>query len=331
MAAVILEIENRGLNQYHRLERFPVTVGRALDNDIILSDDSISPHHLRIDKTPTGQIELQNLSTENGTRLNKQELGSAPRSAKLPSQLLLGNRKARLLSSDMPVEVTHVDRCTGWLRLFCHPVSAATLFILNIVMLVANNYFSTDLDKDTLYYFSNLLPNLLLLFFWVLSAVAITRLVTHRWQFMPAISLASLFSLLPQVLDEVGHFLDYFFTSDTPSTWLSLGIGEFLLIPSLLFVFLRWVLHQRVQLSLSIALLLSALPLGLRAVNLIDQWTVDSEFSAEANYSQSLSSLNIHAGAVLPLDRYFDEAIANLPEQPPTRNAVAKQPVETAQ
>ena len=43
MAKVILEVQTRGLNQYHRLETFPVSVGRGLDNDVILSDPAVSP------------------------------------------------------------------------------------------------------------------------------------------------------------------------------------------------------------------------------------------------------------------------------------------------
>ncbi len=48
MAKMMLEIQARGLNQYHRLESFPVTIGRALDNDVILSDNSVSPYHVRL-------------------------------------------------------------------------------------------------------------------------------------------------------------------------------------------------------------------------------------------------------------------------------------------
>lgn len=315
MAKVILEVQNRGLNQYHPLDKYPVAIGRALDNDIILSDDSVSPHHLLIDQDSRGQLILHNLSTENGTFLNKQPLGQASVVADLPGQLLLGNRKLRLLSSDMPVEMTHINRCSGLMNILCHPVSAIFLFLLNIFALVANNYLETPLQKDALFYVSNLLPTLLFLLFLMLTATVVTRLVTHRWQFMPAISLVSLFSLVPLLLIEAGHLVDYFLTSDVPSRWIATGIGDFLLLPTLLFIFLRWVLHQRTQPALGIALLLSALPLGLRAVNIIDQFTADNEFSSDANYSQSLSSLNIHAGTTLNLDDYLAAAQQALPLQ----------------
>ena len=34
--SLILEVKTRSLNHYYQLEQFPVRVGRALDNDIIL-------------------------------------------------------------------------------------------------------------------------------------------------------------------------------------------------------------------------------------------------------------------------------------------------------
>ena len=63
----VLEIITRGLNQYYPLRTFPVRVGRALDNDIILSDPSISAHHLEVDRNDDGQLTVRNLSEENGS------------------------------------------------------------------------------------------------------------------------------------------------------------------------------------------------------------------------------------------------------------------------
>ena len=48
MEALILEINTRGLHRYQQIEREVTTIGRALDNDIILSDPTVAPHHLKI-------------------------------------------------------------------------------------------------------------------------------------------------------------------------------------------------------------------------------------------------------------------------------------------
>lgn len=315
MAKMILEVQSRGLNQYHRLDTFPVTVGRGLDNDIILSDDSISPHHLRLEQGRDGVLLIHNLSDENGTRLNGKALGQQATPVAAPGELLLGNRKVRVLSSDMPVEITHVSRCAGWFSTLCHPFAAGLLFLLTVAYLVADNYLSTSLKQGPLFYLSGLMPNLLLMMLWIVILTVVARLVTHRWAFIPAVSIISLFTLLPLVLQEMGHLLGYWFTSETSTRWLAIGVGDFLLLPTLLFVYLHWVIHQRARNALGIALLLSTLPLGWTAMTVLEQVTMESEFSNDPYYHDRLSSLNLHSGTALSVDDFLRKSAEALPSQ----------------
>ncbi|SDZ84766.1 FHA domain-containing protein [Thiothrix caldifontis] len=315
MATMILEIQTRGLNQYYRLEQFPVTIGRALDNDVILSDNSVSPYHLRLEQDAEGQVFAHNLSSENGTRLNKHQLGLQPVQVPIPSQLLLGNRKLRLASTAMPVETTHVSRCGGLFAPFCQPLWAALLLLLTVVSLLLNDYLNVPVAKEPLFYISGVLPTLVWMLFATLVISGITRLFTHRWEFAPALSVVSLFNLVPMVLEEISGWLSYFLSSDAPFTWLMTGVSGFVLIPALLYVYLHWVLSQKRLPALGIALVLSALPLGLRAISVLDQVTLANEFSSEPYYHQELSSLNIHANPPLPLETYLQRAADALPSQ----------------
>lgn len=316
MAKMILEIQARGLNQYHRLEQFPVTIGRALDNDVILSDNSVSAYHLRLEQDDKGQVFVHNLSSENGTRLNNHQLGFQPVQVPIPSQLLLGNRKLRLASTAMPVETTtHVSRCGGLFMPFCKPLWAALLLLLTVVSLLLNDYLNVPEAKEPLFYISGLLPTLVWMLFATLVISGITRLFTHRWEFASALSVVSLFNLVPMVLEEISDWLSYFLTSDAPFTWLMTGISGFVLIPALLYAYLHWVLSQKRLPALGLALVLSALPLGLRAISVLDQVTLANEFSSEPYYHQGLSSWNIHANPPLSLEMYLQQAADALPSQ----------------
>src|SRR3989344_3072033 len=59
------------------ITRWPVTVGRALDCDLVLDDPFVAPRHLRIDRAVneprTVQIEV--LETRNGARLQRKQHG----------------------------------------------------------------------------------------------------------------------------------------------------------------------------------------------------------------------------------------------------------------
>lgn len=315
MAKMMIEIQTRGLNQYQRLAHFPVTIGRALDNDVILSDRSVSPHHLRLEQDEDGQVFVHNLVLENGTRLNEHPLGEQPVQVPIPSQLVLGDRKLRLVSMDTPVENTYVSHCRSLFAPLCKPFWAIMLLFMAIGGLLVNDYLDVGLQKDLLFYFSGLLPSLLWILFWTLAISGITRLITHRWEFTPALSVVALFSLMPLVFQEVGRALNYFLTSDAPTMWLVGGVSDFLLLPVLVYAYLHWVLNQRHLPALGFALVLSALPLGLRAINLLDQVTADKEFSSDPYYNQTLSSLNIHARPALPLADYLKKATEALPSQ----------------
>lgn len=315
MASLILEVQARGLHQYHKLETFPVTIGRAFDNDIILSDNSVSAHHLRLERTADGDILVQNLSNENGTRLNGHKLGQQAVTVPLPSQLLLGTRKLRVLRSDMPVESTDTGRCTGPFSLLCQPWAAAGLFVASLAMGVFNEYLDTSRQQDALFFLSKLLESLLWMLVFALVISGVTRLLTHRWEFTPVLSVVGLFTLVPLLLQPLGSWLDYFFTSDTPSLWLTTGVGNFLLLPLLLYAFLHWVLSQKHAQAIVIALILSALPLGLQVINLLGELSANREFSSEPYYNQTLSSLNLHAKPTLSLDAYLQQAAEKLPAQ----------------
>ena len=58
MEPLILEIKTRGLHRYHTLDKSELSIGRALDNDIILTDPSVETYHLKIWRDDAGKIEL---------------------------------------------------------------------------------------------------------------------------------------------------------------------------------------------------------------------------------------------------------------------------------
>ncbi len=65
---IFLEVlEGDAVHARHRLERFPVTVGRGYFNDVILEDPKVSAAHLRIDRAEDGSVVLRDVGSQNGT------------------------------------------------------------------------------------------------------------------------------------------------------------------------------------------------------------------------------------------------------------------------
>lgn len=316
MAKLILEIQTRGLNIYHRLEQFPVTLGRALDNDIILSDSAISPHHLRLerDETDSGQLYLQKLATENGTVLNGRPLGNQRVTVSVPSYLVLGNRKISLLSSDMPVAATNLMKFGGFFSVLGHPAVAALLLAVVGVALFLDNVLQTFQAKDIWFYISDTLMNIAIVLFFALILSLVNWLVSHRWAFTSALGAVCLLLLSKVALTVTGNSLNYFFTADWPRTAL-LTFYNLPLVTVLLYLYQRSASYLRPLTALGVALLLSAPLLVLEMINWMDTLTVRGEFSSEPNYNQTLSSFNLHAAPPVTLDTYLQQAKEKLPSQ----------------
>ncbi len=307
MAEIIFETISRGHKQHHKISKFPATIGRAFDNDIILSDLSVSPYHLEINKDEKG-YSLRNISQENGTVLNDKKMDLLATDIALPTSISLGDLKARILSHSTPVEATRIKpESKGLFRILNNPIWVGALFLLTLALILLDRYQSIPADKNLLFYANLLLPTLFILLGIALFIGGVSRLSTHRWEILSALGIASLFFLIPLLFDYIGHFLDYYFTSNTSGNILK-TIAHFLVLPALLMFYMVRVHLTQWLPALGVALLASS-PISAYHINdAMDQLSAYSGFSALPSYNQTLSSLDIRAAKTISLDEYFEKA-----------------------
>jgi len=308
MAKLILETTHRGVHHYHKIDSLPVTLGRAFDNDIILSDITISPHHMVIDQGDSeNTLEVKNLSKENGSFLDGEKLDTQAKAISLPSDLRLGDMKARLLSADMPVEETRVRDCSGLFCIFSSPIWSAVLLFSTIALFFLERYLITPVAKEPLYYLSNVLPSILTILGITIVISGISRISTHRWELVPAISIASLIFLVPQLFEYAGHFLNYLFTSNTPGDVLK-NMSSFLLIPALLALYMVKTNHSKWLPAIGVAALVSSPVIAYQFSDLVDKLSLTSGFSEIPGYNQTLSPLDTRLNTTISLDSFLKEA-----------------------
>ena len=70
MDTLILEIKTQGLHRHHVIDKLHTRIGRAFDNDIILSEPTVAPYHLEIIRDDDGNIELHNRADVNPARFD---------------------------------------------------------------------------------------------------------------------------------------------------------------------------------------------------------------------------------------------------------------------
>ncbi len=216
-APYILEIVSRGRGQpqFRRIRQFPYRVGRAYDNDLILSDDTISAAHLQFEQDADGALRVRNLSHENGTRLGRRKLGFVPEPMALPCTLELGHTQLRVLAQDtavaparrpqaVPGSLTLVERLPFALILL------VLLFGFDVAMMFMNRIEPLTL-RNALF---NQAPELLAPIFTAVLTGFISRLLLHRWRFGLQLTIACVAFIVSALAQELLHRISYFYSSD---------------------------------------------------------------------------------------------------------------------
>jgi hypothetical protein len=305
---LILEIETRGLHRYHELSQAEIRVGRALDNDIILSDPTVEPYHLEILRHEDGRIELKNLATVNPAKFNgRQEDNYSTRT--FPIDLNLGRISARILSATHQVaETKSLASNSRIMHLFGHSAWAVLLLALCFVVGAYEYYYTSynTLKWDDLLKYV-LRESVLSIAAIVVTLSILERLVVNRWETKPIIISVTLIYLLYQLLSLLTGQLMYLFSSDFPDSFLNL-VWYLMFIPAAVSFHLIGVTHLRQSKAILLATMISS-PFAILAI--MASPTVNSfldDFSSSANYQKSLSPLNWHLAKTVSITEFIEQA-----------------------
>lgn len=197
MDSVILEINSRGLHRYEPIQTGTTSIGRALDNDIILSDPTVAPHHLKILRHADNSLELVNLAVVNPTRVDGQPIDTLSIQG-LPISIETGRVQARLLHRDHPVAPTRPLAGNGNRRhLFGHAYWALLLVLMCLLVsgldFFLNSYNSFKWGELFKYL---LRETILTIGGFVLALSILERLLVNRWEVRQLLTSVCLLFLL---------------------------------------------------------------------------------------------------------------------------------------
>jgi hypothetical protein len=308
VAALILEINTRGLHRYHKIEREVTTLGRSFDNDIILSDPTVAPHHLKIIRYGDNSIELVNLAEVNQTRVDKKQLDSLV-TENLPLNLELGHVRAQLLPLDYVVPPTRaLAGDDGFSRVFGHSYWVFMLVLASLcfggIDFFLNSYNSfkwSDLFKFVLR------ETVLTIGVFVLTLSVLERLLVNRWEIRQLVTSVCLLYLLYYFCSLTVDQISYLFSSSWPATLFRFG-WFLLIIPGAIALYLVNISHVKRSRGIWLAMLIAspiAVPSILQSAEL--RGLLD-DFSAAAKYQNNLSSLNWHLKDTVSIDEFIEQA-----------------------
>ena len=203
----LIEVEGRDGRPQRLVDvhAWPLTLGRAIDNDIVIDDPHVAPHHARLLPGAGGSLTLEVLDTRNGVQIGKRLLARGSSEA-LPaggSNLQLGSTGLRLR---LPGEQLAPEK-----PLPLQQRRGLALALAAGALMVAMEFFSHWLTLDPGADYSSWLSTVIglpaALLAWCSLWALLSKLFRHRFDFtghlrialpwLLGISLAS--SLLPQL------------------------------------------------------------------------------------------------------------------------------------
>jgi hypothetical protein len=306
MEALILEITTRGLHRYHQIGEAETTIGRALDNDIILSDPTVAPHHLKIVRHEDS-IEIVNLAEVNPTRIGR-ELVDTRITRELPLSFEIGRVRAQLLPRDYPVPATRSLAGRDSKHVFGHPAWAVLLVAACLVLSGYEFYVQSYTDykwTDLVKYV--LSEAVLTIGSLVISLAVLERLLVNRWEIKQLVTSVCLVYLAYILLTELSDGLVYLVSASWPSTVFQFG-WNLLLIPAAITLYLIHISHLRANRSIVLAVLIAspiAIPALLQSPELL---SLLDDFSLVAPYQNSLSPANWHLAETVSIDSFIEQA-----------------------
>jgi len=312
MAALIIEIRGRHTSQYYKVDKPTTRVGRALDNDIILSDPTVSPYHFIIRKDGKGAYELHSLADANGIRIGRRQVRGPVPLNRLPVAVEAGRTHVRILDPRQPVAPTRLVSCrNGGVCVFGHWTWATLLFAAFIVLSGIDNYLSTPsvLSWDSFWRDQVVIVSVALgLSFGLL---AVNRITSHRWDYPSALSFVSIILGLALLIDQVTPFFNYFFTSPAPSHLMSVT-WTLLILPATLGWFLISLNHGNRMASILFIVFLVSPAAYMQLKDVFDYYNVFGDFSKTANYSSSLYPGDYRLKQTVTVEKFLTESTARI-------------------
>lgn len=230
-----IEISGRGNRhlELHRVSGEQVTIGRAFDNDVVLSDPHVCAHHAVIEKSDNGTPALRDLGSVNGTFTGRHKAVEGHHAVTSGDEFILGKTHIRIYQQNHPVppgiRLTWVEN----LALAADtPVIAGGLFLIALSIGLFLQYSAAVKEFHISRELFTAAGVLLLSFIWPVCWSIFARIRKHDARFLAHLS-ATIAFLITVTLVQRGYAWLAFHTGAGPGLAV-LRYGAYILLALML-------------------------------------------------------------------------------------------------
>ncbi len=287
---------------------WPVTVGRALDCDLVLDDPFVAPTHLRIDRVVDAPrtVQVEVLETRNGARLQRKQsskhYGQGER-FDWPdgTPIDLGHTHVTLRLADTPIAAEQPLPQFPWRTV----ATTAVLMTLVVAVALGSSWLES---RDTSQYLKSL-PTVVLMLLVVLSAwsgvwAVANKMFAGALQFWRHVRIACAAALGVDVVHLVAHLSAFAFSLEVFSQFANLLVV--LVLAGALYAHLATVLpRRRAGLAWTVvAVVALGVPSWLGA-----QWLNNMRLS-KSMYMSSIFPPSLRVAPAVPVEQFLQDTEA---------------------
>lgn len=294
-------------HQYRKLNGERLTIGRAWDNDLILSDPTVNPHHAVIERDVEGKLYITDLDTLNGTGIRHRERISGTVVLQPGEEYQLGKTRVAIYTPDYPVaETARVAEMDNTVQRLESPLLLAALISV-VTLLYAGeqwlNMFSGFKWQDI----ANILlvvygSSIVLTLFWVV----IGRVLRHEIQFRKHLTLILIFVIL-QLFASKLFTLFMFNTLNLTASLVLLIVFEFALLTTMFWFNLYMATNQNNLQRTGSAVIISSLMIVL---SLYAEFSSREELPHVPEYVRVLAPPVLHFSGSVSEDEFVSGSAA---------------------
>ncbi len=304
---IFLEVlEGDAVHTRHRLERFPVTVGRGYTNDVILDDPKVSAAHVRIERAEDGRLLLRDVGSTNGTFLVDPWTPLAELTLTPDARVAVGDTVLRFRGRNHVVADTWVGaapeahRKRFFERPEVFPVTLAAMVLLSVLTEYLNNYQKTDWGELSM----ALVVPLSGAFFWSGGWSIASRIARRQFHFRAHGAIGSLamlgLTLLPMALSTLSFSLSL----GAVTRWFH-EVGYLGLLAWSLYWHLRYVTRWDGR---RLKQVLAVLTVFFGAMSQADALLGNEQFSPELRFDRTLLPPAMRVVPARSVDAFFEHA-----------------------
>jgi hypothetical protein len=309
-APLILEILDRfgKVKERHKLDHFPIRIGRGYDNDIILDDPYVSPTHIEFMLDGNGQVLASDLKSENGLFSLHPLVRHDILTIEDNQRIRIGHTDIRLRSPDFPIKETFIDRVrpSQLHLLFTNAVMLPVFWLLTAAIFLGFYYEQSFQETSFNNLVSQILPLFIFIFVWSCGWSIVSKVVTHKFYFGYHAILTSLVMAGFYLIEPLFEYIEFLYPIDGLANNLSL-ISDLGLPMILLYGNLRQSTPLSKRSARITAILASVLVIGV--LHLI-AYVHQPEFNGQPQFSQVLKAPMFNSGRGQSIDQFFADTKA---------------------